>query len=271
MTVHTGAIHDRPHAASLGALPRKPLYLVASSPMQVDTCHEALTVKRAGAPVQRFPLARLARVICNRHTTWTGEALCACLAHTVPITWLDGHGRALGNSQPRIHTPEPLDATLDLYLELPDWHKRLDNWLTRRRLETLTQWAMHAATRGAELDPVRFQVLKREFVYGGHVPVCFEPAAEGWCEALAAGHLNRGGLQSRYWGCGGVAMDLAAELAGLLWAELNLDCGALPASADSMAVSLRLFEAWAHRREGRLDTHLSDLRRHVAREIDAWR
>ena len=271
MSANAGTLPDRAHAASLGAQPRKPLYLVASSPMQVDACRGALAVKRAGAPVQRFPFERLARVICNRHASWSGEALTACLVRMVPITWLDGHGRALGNSQPRAHAPEPLGAALDLYLELPDWQKRFDNWLTRRRLETLIRWAMHAAKRDLEIDPIRFRELKREFVYGGRVPVSFEPAAEGWCEALAVGHLSRSGLRSRYWACGGVAMNLATELASLLWAELNLDCGALPASVGNMSVSLRLFETWAHRREARLETHLRDLRRHVAREIDAWR
>ena len=65
-------------------------------------------------------------------------------------------------------------------------------------------------------------------------------------------------------------LELAAELAALLWAELNLDCGALPASAEHGIIVARLFEAWAHQREGRLLMHLGDLKRHLAREIESW-
>ena len=62
----------------------------------------------------------------------------------------------------------------------------------------------------------------------------------------------------------------ARSLAALLWAELNLDCGALPAGAEHGLVVSRLFEAWAHRREDRLLHHLGDLKRHLAREVETW-
>jgi hypothetical protein len=47
-------------------------------------------------------------------------------------------------------------------------------------------------------------------------------------------------------------------------AELNLECGTLPASADHRTVVARLFETWAP--EGSLQNHLRDLKCHLARE-----
>ena len=44
----------------------------------------------------------------------------------------------------------------------------------------------------------------------------------------------------------------------------------VPAAADQGSVLARLFEGWAHQREGRLLQHLGDLKRHLAREIEAW-
>ena len=76
-----------------------------------------------------------------------------------------------GNSQPRI-PPGTARRPLDLYLELPDWHKRFDNWLTAAASNP-HQWAMRAAT-GARAEPGA-PGAQREFVYGGHGAVCSNP------------------------------------------------------------------------------------------------
>ena len=39
-----------------------------------------------------------------------------------------------------------------------------------------------------------------------------------------------------------------AKLASLLWAELNLECGTLPAQTDQHKLVAHLFEAWARQR-----------------------
>lgn len=255
-------------AADLPA--RKPLYLLSPAPARMDANADHLVLRReAGSPI-RFPLARICRVICNRHLAWSGAALALCLAEGVPITWVDGHGHALGNTQTHYAQPLPFATLIETYLELPDWPQRFANWLARRRLETLTTCAKRAAETGHGLDATSFQALKREYVYNGVHPQAFDADGEGWCHALAVDRLHREGLQACYWGFDASQLELAAALAALLWAELNLDCGTLPASADRGIVVARLFEAWAHQREARLLLHLGDLKRHLAREIEAW-
>lgn len=261
----------RPHASPLNAPARKPLYLTTPHRACIDAASDnSLVLRRDGTAPQRFPIARIERIICNRNATWTGGALTLCLTEAVPIVWLDGHGHALGNTQARRVRPLAFATALETYLELPDWQQRFDNWLARRRLETLTAWALRATLAGHGPDARQLETLKREYVYHGQHPQAFEPEGEGWCHALVVGRLQREGLQSRYWGFDGSALDLAANLAGLLWAELNLDCGTLPASAERGIVVAHLFETWARRREARLLAHLGDLKRHLAREIDAW-
>lgn len=248
----------------------KPLYLLGKLAARIDAAGEHLVLHPHSGDPMRFPLARVCRIICNRHLAWSGAALALCLAKGVPITWVDGHGRALGSAQPRHAQPQPFATLIEVYLELPDWPKRFANWLARRRLETLTTCARRAAETGHGPDAYAYESLKREFVYKGSHPLSFSADGEGWCHALAVDRLHREGLQSCYWGFGGSRLALGAELAALLWAELNLDCGSIAASADSGLVNARFFESWAHRRETRLCHHLGDLKRHLARELEAW-
>lgn len=249
---------------------RKPLYLLGTEPARIDAGDDHLLLRRATGNPLRFPLVRICRIICTRHFTWTGTALSLCLHEGVPITWVDGHGHALGNTQTRCRQPLPFSTLIETYLELPDWALRFSNWRARRRLETLTTCARRATENGHGLDPLSFQALKREFVYNGEHPLAFSPAGEGWCHALAVDRLQREGLQGSYWGYGGDRLELAAELAALLWAELNLECGTLPAAAQQGIVIAQLFESWAHKREARLLHHLADLKRHLSQEIEAW-
>lgn len=259
------------HGHTASDLPdRKPLYLLGREPARIDAGDDHLLLRRATSHVQRFPLRRICRIICNRHLSWSGSALTLCLREAVPITWVDGHGHALGGTQPRHAEPLPFSTLIDTYLELPDWPKRFANWRARRRLETLNICAQRAAEHGRGLDADSFHGLKREYVYNGDHPLAFCPEAEGWCHALTLDRLQREGLQGSYWGYDGTRLDLATELAALLWAELNLDCGTLPAGTDQGIVVARLFESWARQHEARLLHHLADLKRHLLREIDAW-
>lgn len=256
--------------ACADAPPRRPLYLLAQRPAHLDASAGSLVLRRELAATERYPLARIDRVVCNRKVHWSGEALVLCLASSIPIVWVDGRGHAVGSGQPRHARHCPLATALETYLEIPDWPQRFDNWLTRRRLEVLTQWALRATLEGHGPDSASFQSMKRDYVYNHHHPQLFDPAAEGWCHALTVGRLQREGLQARYWGYDGSQLELAGQLAALLWAELNLESGSLPAHSQADATSLRLFEAWARHREGRLLVHLGDLKRHVLRELDTW-
>ncbi len=257
-------------AATRGALPRKPLYLATRNAMRIDADGNHLILRRAGAPVERFPLARVDRIVCNRHADWSGAALAACLAHGIPLIWLDGKSEAVGSALPRVAVASPMTASLESYLELPDWTVRFDNWIRRRRLETLTAWALRSAREDRAPDAEAFQQMKRAYVYNGEFPEVFAAEGRGWCHALVVRHLHLQGLQARYWGYDGQPLELADQLANLLWAELNLDCGSLPAGAPADRTLMLIFETWARRREERLSAHLADLKRHLARENETW-
>lgn len=262
--------HALHHADAPCAPPRKPLYLIAGEPATIDAHGEVLVLRRVGAPLQRFPLSRIARIICNRNSTWTGAALAHCLAEGITITLIDVHGHALGSVQPRQHRMESFSTLIETYLELPDWPQHFANWLQRRRMETLSACARRAAEAGRSIGDTEFHELKREYVYKGTHPIAFAASGEGWCYAFAVDRLQREGLQACYWGCDALPLDLGAHLGSLLWAELNLDCGTLPASVDHGIIVAQLFETWARQRESRLLLHLADLKRHLAREIDEW-
>lgn len=257
-------------AAAAGSVPRKPLYLATRQTVRIDADGNHLILRRPGAAVQRYPLARIDRIVCNRHADWTGNALALCLAHGIPLVWVDGQGEAVGSALPRLVAASPMAALLESYLELPDWAARFDNWVRRRRLETLTASALRAVREGRAPDAAAFQQIKRSYVYNGEVPAAFAPEGRGWCHALVIRHLHQQGLQARYWGYDGQPLELADQLADLLWAELNLDCGSLPADTSSGRALMLMFETWARRRQERLITHLADLKRHLARENETW-
>lgn len=253
------------------APPRKPLYLSVSQPATLDRQADTLLLRRTDAPAQRFPFTRISRILCTRHVTWSGEALTRCLAEGITITWIDGHGRALGYCEPRQARPDDFSTLIETWLELRDWPHRLANWRARRRLETLSTCAQRALEAGKNLSAERFEELKRAFVYRGEVPATFDHIGQAWALALVVDHLHRAGLQSRYFAHDGQPLELGDELAALLWAELNLDCGNLVCHADTGILAAQMFESWARRREERLQHHLGDLRRHLAREVKSWR
>lgn len=265
--MHT--LHPRPaHPAHAAVGPRKPLYLATSQPLKVGLNGEALSLKNETG-TQRFPLARIARIVCNRHVDWSGQALAACLTHDITITWLDGYGNPLGGAAARLAAPCLLHPALELYLELPDWQGRYGNWLRRRRMATLCAVARKAGASGQPFSPEYFSGLKREYVYLGRLSPLFPNEGLGWCHAAAMQQLAAEELLARYWGYGGAALELAEDLAGLLWAAINLECGGLPAAGTSRS-RMMFFEAWLHEHCGLLTEHIAHLARHVARENEAW-
>lgn len=258
------------YASTINTPDRKPLYLLTCSGARIDAGADHLLLKRESVPTQRYPTSRIARIICNGQLFWSGQALSLCFSSGISITWVDAHGHARGSAQ-ACHSPQhPMAALLETYLELHDWPQRFDNWLTHRRLAILQECVRRAAASGRPLASGVLHELKRMFVYNGHHPLVFEPEGEGFCHALVVDHLQCAGLHATYWGFDAQAFELASQLASLLWAELNLECGSLPAQADQGKLVTHLFEVWARQREVRLQHHLCDLKCHLAREVDAW-
>jgi hypothetical protein len=252
------------------AMPRKPLYLATRSPLRVSAQGESLLVRRPQAADQRFPVARIDRVVSNAHAEWTGEAIALCLARGVVVTWIDARGGALGHTLPRQASRATLAERIESFVESPDWAGRYANWLRAQRMRVLVRWASRRRHAGTPTTPAEWEDHKREFVYGGSAPAVFAGHVRAWLDAWVAAHLHRARLPARIWGWSGTPLELCDDLAGLLWAELNLDSGEIARAARGVREEMLLFEGWAHLHGGRIVAHLADLERFVARENESW-
>jgi hypothetical protein len=249
---------------------RKPLYLSTREPVGVGAESECLVLRRVGGQKDRFPFARIDRIVCNRHANWSGEALAACLARAIPVTWVDGRGNALGAATPRLAKPGPITHLLENYVELPDWPMRYGDWLRRRRMNVMRAWIAQAALDGTQPGRERVESIKRSYVYNAEIEDTFPEIAHAWCHGLVVRRLTQEALQPRYWGYDGHPLELAEHLTQLLWAELNLSGGTVATAIEGTRELMLLFETWVRRNEGRLLAHLGDLKRHLASASETW-
>ncbi len=254
----------------IGDPPRKALYLATSTPLRIDAEGESQLLRRSAQATARYPLARIDRIVCNRHADWSGNALALCLARGIPLVWVDGHGTALGSAGPRLATAQPFDALLDSYLERPDWCSHYDNWLKRRRLDILVLTALRATHAGQPMSQADFDEYKRVYVYNAQLDPVFPELARAWCYAFVVKQLAVAAIANTYWAYDGQPLNLADDLFGLLWAELNLEAASIAAAADQTRTQLLLVESWIARHPGRLPEHLARFRRHLAHENQQW-
>lgn len=259
-----------PAPDACAAEPRKPLYLATAAPVRVGALGTSLVVQREPGGRQFFPIARIVRVVCNRHAHWSGDALILCLRHGVAVTWLDAAGRAVGDAVPATAAPAHLHGALECLLERRDGLARYGNWLRSRRMDVLVRWAARLARAGRPPAPQEWEQRKREYVYGSRIPAVLADSLEGACRSLAASCLAGAGLRPRYWAVGGEPLELAADLAALLWAEVNFDCGTLAAGAADFRAGTLFFEEWAKGPAASPALHVAHLKRFVARELDQW-
>lgn len=249
-------------------LGRKPLYLLGTSRREIHARGESLHILATGAAAHSLPLARVARVVCGPGAEWDGSAVCACLTHGIPITFLDSRGEVAGTAIPHQIQPSPLHEALLLYVQGEHWHSRYHNWLRNRRMHVLTHWAagLCPETRRA----IRFNELKRCYVYQRWLPDHFVPEAHGWCASAVADTLLESGVDVQYWGFDGLSLDLSDDLAGLFWADLTLHCGTLAQQVEAGPAALLFFENWVQKNRGHIAQHLGDLKRHVHGENCSW-
>ncbi|MDR0736529.1 MAG: hypothetical protein LBF51_06830, partial [Zoogloeaceae bacterium] len=201
---------------------------------------------------------------------WSGEALALCLAHGITITWIGDDGRALGNSQNLDDDPHPVKRVIKDYMQLPDWTARFGKWLVRRRRQILAACPSRANWWEEPSAAEKTEAVRYYFVRTGWHETHFPEAGQGWMRARILDHLHRNGLRSVYWGIDGNPLELARHLAALLWAELNFDCGPLPASCRDTHLATRFFENWTRQHADRLPLHLGDFKLHVWRSVYQW-
>jgi hypothetical protein len=261
-------------AAELGLAPARPprraLYLAARAPVRVSAQDDSLVVERRPAGRQRFPAARIDRIVCNACAEWSGAALALCLRWGITVTWLDAEGRALGDCVPRFAESLPLHAALERLVELGDWPERYGNWLRRRRMGVLVRWAVARKQTGDPVLAGEWAARKREWVYNARIESALPAATAAWCRALVVARLAGAGLRPRYPGFRGQALELAEDMANLLWAELVLENGPAMIGAGSAQAAAMLFEAGVRGRIGRLYEHLGQLHRFALQALETW-
>lgn len=107
---------------------RRPLYLCGDSRLEVRLKTPALEVlATARAPVL-YPLARLERIISRGRVRWSGGAIMGCIAHGVPVLFVDPDSRVVANLAVAGGSASSLDRHLATATLAPDWPHRLEYW-----------------------------------------------------------------------------------------------------------------------------------------------
>ncbi len=232
------------------------LYLSAS-PKHIGHTHEALVVTTSAGQTQRYPLARVARIVSSTSAEWEGGALALCLKAGISITWADGKGRPLGSALPTRPTQSNA-TTLALLLEQPDGPAHYANWLRSRRMHVLTQWGSRA---NHTISPNDWETTKREWVYRAQLHPHLPRPLLAHCHAWAVAQLDSLQLPTQLWDAHGNDVPLAHDLAHLLWAEMNLCTGPLADTATGEREQVDLFERWSVPNGATLHLHVGALLR----------
>lgn len=249
---------------------RKPLYLATRARLRVRAEGESLVVSHHPTGCQRFPVARIDRIVCGSHADWSGEALALCLSRGITVTWVGPDGHAIGDCSPRLARPSGLHSALEIYLETPEWSCGYANWLRRERMEVLIRWAQRRLARGSAVERAEWEARKREFVFNSRLESRLPAELHVWCRARVVAQLAVAGLSRRYFGYDGAPLELAEDMTTLVWADLNLESGVLAAGTWEQQALALAFEAGVADRDRRLRHHLARLNLHVARSLDSW-
>lgn len=259
----TGAPLRRQAGPAPGA---RALYLGARDRKQVQCTDEALVVRNERAQTLRYPVARVARVVCSTTVDWSGAALALCLKCGIGITWLDGKGESLGTCYPQQRGQPSLATALELMLEAPDGPTRYRNWLRSRRMDVLVRWGKESLER---IDPFQWESTKREWVYHQRVEIHLPVALRGLCMAFVGAQLASHGLPPLLWDADAQCIEPDQDLCTLLWAEMNLKTGSLAQALDAELPMTALFERWSAHNASALQCHLNSLQRLAMKDMYA--
>ena len=244
------------------------LYLREAACQRVDAGGDALVIatQRPGELVRRlrFPLQRVARVVSCTTVDWSGAALQLCMLRRLSICWLDQRGDALGSLHSHTAEIAPFASALDLLLDTPDGHARYAHWFKSRRMQVLLQWGR---TDGLVISPQQWEATKRSWVYRAELAAHLPALLQGLAAASVAQQLQAHGLLPVQIGPGGEPVQLAQDLTYLLWAEMNLCCGALADQTGDGPETVLLFERWQARNLSALLLHLLSLQRLASRGL----
>jgi hypothetical protein len=187
----------------------------------------ALIVEQPEVAEERFPLRLLSRVVVRGPVPWSMEALFACLASGIPITFLSLDGAVIGLCLGRDRPEESLGMLLDRLLAEPGWAEIYERWCKaaerRAIVEAVRRLALPVAT---DLRPEVVRALAAARMPGGNTPGA--RSAMRRLDGYMCAHLfelfARSGVPLEYRGGRGSALDLRpgfrSALRWYLWLPL---------------------------------------------------
>lgn len=268
----TVASATRPRCA---ATHRLPLYLYGQNPIDVGVDGPALLVRIVNKAALRYPFARLARIISGPRVQWRADALAACQREALPIVFLDGAGEPTGYLQPVQGKPSRLNGVIEEMLDRADWRMHYSHWLRAERMKLLQDWRRAQEAAGKTVDPDDFRELVRQHAYRPEtepLPFASSSPQAGALTAYTLQALHQAGVQPRYWGDHGQALELAADLARLLGLALHLEMHGLGSAlhGDNAAL-LRVLHSFGARIDQHLPHLLGSLHRRLKTLLEEWR
>ena len=131
----------------------------------------ALIVDQPDCAEGRFPLRLLSRVVVRGPVPWSMEALFACLASSVPITFLSLDGAVVGLCLGRDRPEESLAMLLDRLLAEPGWAEIYQRWCKAAERRAIVEAARRLALPvGTDLRPEVVRALTASHMPGGDTP-----------------------------------------------------------------------------------------------------
>lgn len=254
--------------------PRLPLYLEGRQPLTVDLNGPALLVKSETRAPGRFPLQRLSRVIAGQQVQWRTRALLACLDQGIAVIFVDGRGRPAGYLHAMNEHASRLDQLIRESLSRPDWQESYKNWLRAEHMRVLQAWRAGQEKAGHIISEQAFQRLVRRHIYQGNRSAQEEHAGfyQAAIAAMLASLFRRAGLEPRYWGLHGHALDLIGDLTQVLILKLILEIGEFGSGFETQVeLMLRVFHSQLDELDQSAMTILGRLHRHIKEQLETWR
>jgi hypothetical protein len=223
----------------------RPLYIECGA-AAVRLEGPALIVDQPEAAEGRFPLRLLSRVVVRGPVPWSMEALFACLASGVPITFLSLDGVVIGLCLGRDRPEESLAMLLDRLLGEPRWAEIYQRWTKAAERRAIVEVARRLALPvGTDLRPEVVCTLAASHLPGGDTPGA--RSAMRRLDGYLCAHLSelfaRAGVPLEYRGGRGSPLDMRPAFHGALrwylwlplrcWLELRRDHPAPPLGAGA--------------------------------------
>ena len=188
----------------------------------------ALIVEQPDCADERFPLRLLSRVVVRGLVPWSMDALFACLACGVPITFLSLDGAVIGLCLGRDRPEESLAMLLDRLLAEPGWAEIYERWRRAAERQAIVEVVRRLVLPvGTDLRPEAVRALAAAQMPGGDTPGARSAMQrlDGYLQAHLSELFARAGVPLAYRGGRGSPLDLRpafrTTLRWYLWLALR--------------------------------------------------